>query len=438
MSTNLSEKPDGTESTIGDGGYFEINPNTLKISDYEQNMTMGELIYRLHFLAPLNFWGISGYILAGLITFFFLIVLITGLYIHWDKMISFFYVFRPNAKWKIIWTDSHVTLGFISLPFQLIYAITGGTLIIGYMLFIEPPLNYVKNGKTEEYFENVNSLRSSKINLTPTNEKLTTPYSINHLMKKAHQKFPSVEWNDLTLQNINDKNMTLEIKGFVPQEDKIMANVLVKFKVENGQILEIIPPDTKHSIYNYINDIPRSLHYGDFGGYPLKVIYILLGFISCYVIISGVMIWHTARDKKNIKPLKRKINYNLTQLYLAISLGMIPITALSLIGSKINILYLHYSNNDFIYSVFFYGWAILIILLMILKNFKQVAQLTLSLTALFAISIPIVGGITNKRWIWQTLNSREIQLFTFDLLWLSIGLIAFYSLFKINKKQKIK
>src|SRR5690606_40947366 len=72
--------------------------------------------------------------LAGLTAFIFLFALITGLLLHWDKLVSNFFVFRPFNKWKTVWTDMHTALGVIGFPFQFIFAVTGTFLIINSVL----------------------------------------------------------------------------------------------------------------------------------------------------------------------------------------------------------------------------------------------------------------------------------------------------------------
>jgi uncharacterized iron-regulated membrane protein len=108
-------------------------------ADYEQSYSIGEFLYRLHFLAPLNvvpifLGGPFGYTLAGLVSFLFLFALLTGLLLHWDKLVSNFFTFRPWSKWKAVWTDLHTTLGVIQFPFQLLFAITGIVLILNSVL----------------------------------------------------------------------------------------------------------------------------------------------------------------------------------------------------------------------------------------------------------------------------------------------------------------
>lgn len=66
-----------------------------------------------------------GYYLSGFVAFFFLFAILTGIIVHWKKIVSNFYLFRPMAKLKTLWTDAHTALGVIGFPFQFVYAVTG-------------------------------------------------------------------------------------------------------------------------------------------------------------------------------------------------------------------------------------------------------------------------------------------------------------------------
>ena len=60
----------------GSGGYFYMDAATFRKRDYRNSYDLGEFLYRLHFLAPLNVIGgrgfTFGYYLAGAVALMFL------------------------------------------------------------------------------------------------------------------------------------------------------------------------------------------------------------------------------------------------------------------------------------------------------------------------------------------------------------------------------
>src|SRR5690606_10919383 len=101
INVNLSASKDTTaipdEKKGRRGKFFYMNVDDYKTYDYASNYSIGEFLYRLHFLAQLNLYGRSGYLIAGIISFFFLFAIVTGVLVHWKKIISNFYLFRPRA-----------------------------------------------------------------------------------------------------------------------------------------------------------------------------------------------------------------------------------------------------------------------------------------------------------------------------------------------------
>ncbi len=76
--------------------YTYLDTKTYEEGTYYSTYTLGEFIYRLHFFAQIPYP--YGYLLSGFVAFFFLFAIVTGLIVHWKKIVSNFYLFRPWAK----------------------------------------------------------------------------------------------------------------------------------------------------------------------------------------------------------------------------------------------------------------------------------------------------------------------------------------------------
>src|SRR5690606_3188388 len=128
------------------------------------------------------------------IAFFFLFAIITGVIVHWKKIASNFYVFRPMTKLKTIWTDAHTALGILGLPFQFVYAVTGAFFMIKLFL-VAPNVLVLYDGDQAQLYKD--------LEYTPTsypfkNNKITTDFSINDYVKKT-----KTLWNDFDVTKIH-------------------------------------------------------------------------------------------------------------------------------------------------------------------------------------------------------------------------------------------
>lgn len=432
-----AEKKAGKRGRRAEGESFKYDFSKGESSTYEKSYDLGEFLYRLHFLAQLNQVPIRigvpfGYLLAGLVSFFFLFALITGLLLHWDKIVSNFFVFRPWSKVKTVWTDAHTALGMIGFPFQLVYAITGIVLILNTTLLA--PFTYLfYNGKADELYRDLEYFDSKE-----------TPYTYQSLAQKADvqsyidrtQKL----WQDSYIKSVNIKNygdaaMQVIIEGSAPAERNFSGNGKIIYEVKTNKVIYQKSPLAESSYVGKVKSLIYRLHFGDYGGYALKVVYFILGLMGCVVIISGILIWLVARDKKNVPDHKRKFNLWLANIFLAICLTMFPVTALTFIAVKV---YSAAVDMSFIYSTFFYSWLVLSVYYIIRKNLNRTNQETLLLGSLFSLAIPFVNGICTGNWIWKTFSTGATDIMIIDILSLAIAAVGFISFYKIKERQKLK
>lgn len=415
----------------GNRNFFMMDGTTAEDFTYEASYTLGEFFYRLHFFAHMNLIGRSGYTLAGLVAFFFLFALITGIIVHWDKITTSFYVFRPGATWKTIWTDSHVGLGLIGFPYQFMFALTGCYFIIGSVFMVEPVADFLSDEKTKA----IDALDYQKeIKLKFANTPLDGVFDINDYIKKANELFPEMELNELSINNFGDKNMFIVMKGNNSYQKSFVGGYHIVYKAENHELLHK-QNDENTGYIQSAEDTMARLHFGDFGGYGMKIMYILLGFMSCYVILSGVMIWFVARDKKSTSEKKRKMNKWVANSYLSICLSMLPTVAFTFTIIKV---FGHDipddDRKDFIYKLFFYSWLAASLFFIWKGNNQFTNKANLLLLAVLALSVPIADGFISGKWLWDSYLSGEIQIFAVNIFWLLISIASVYTYIRLKTK----
>jgi len=415
----------------GDGKYINHDFIHNKTGDYSTSYDMGEFLYRLHFLAQLNEVPIRvgiapfGYLVAGITAFLFLFALITGLLLHWDKIVSNFFIFRPFNKWKTVWTDMHTALGVIGFPYQFMFAVTGVVLIINTVL-ITPFANQLYDGKTDKLYEDLETTQNFP--LSYTYKGLDKEFSLAKYLKQAKEKWPQSEFKRISIKNYADKNMFVVVE-VEPHYNKSFAGTgALAVQVNNDKILAEKSPYTEVTYINRVRSIIYRLHLADFGGYPVKAIYFVLGVMGCLVIISGILIWLVARDKNNVIPRKRKFNFWTANVFLAICLSMLPVTALTFIAIKLA----PTVTQEFIYAFYFRVWLIFTAYYIIRRNLNRTNRETLFLGAIASLLVPIVNGIKTGSWLWNNFISGKMDLFIVDFLWLILGIISVVALLKIK------
>ncbi len=78
-------------------------------------------------------------------------------------------------------------------------------------------------------------------------------------------------------------------KGNTPLTSRLFNPVLVDAKTGKLDVIVKMP------VYLRALEVSRPLHFGDYGGTPLKVIWALFDVVAIIVLINGVYLWFVRR-----------------------------------------------------------------------------------------------------------------------------------------------
>ncbi|WP_433814737.1 PepSY-associated TM helix domain-containing protein [Flavobacterium johnsoniae] len=409
-----------------EGSFFYLDNKNFKSYTYEESYSLGELLYRLHFLAQIPYP--VGYYLSGFTALFFLFAIVTGLLLHWKKIVSNFYVFRPKEKLKTLWTDAHTALGMIGLPFQFVYAVTGAFFMIK-LLIVAPAVMALYKGDQDKLYK---ELEYTDTDYKFEYKKLANPFDVEQLINKAKSNWADFEITRVVIQNYGDVNMHVLVEGELPSHKKFTGIGKVVYRVSDGKEIARKNPITQNGYLDVVKNVLYRIHFGDYGGYALKIVSFVLGIITCFVIISGVMIWLVARQKNNLPEKKRRFNVAVVRIYLAICLSMYPITALAFIGSKI----FYPLSQSNLFRLYFGGWLLLAIFFIIKKNDAFTNRFCLISGSILGFLIPITNGIVSGQWFWTSFMENKIQIFFIDVFWIVLASITLYTAYHLKPKKE--
>ncbi len=437
QSIYISESVDSKTDSLGKLSFeYEVNPKNYDFISHESSFSFGELLYLLHFYYQLDR---IGYYISGLVALFFFLAIVTGVLVHWKKIRSNFFVFRPKQKLKTVWTDAHTALGVIGLPFQFIYALTGSMFGLGIVVASSNAL-WVYNGDTEKMYDDVIRKTASTDTL---GVKQTYVVNYNKLVSETTAKWPDFKVDRLHMEFYGSKTMKVEVSGSESIKERFLGQGSVTFNAATGKATEVKAPGNM-GYYDDIWSSVRRLHYAQFGEigtfntYFLKLVYFLMAFLTCFVIISGVLIWLEARNKKGVTEKKKRYNERVGAIYLAICLSMLPITAASFILSKVLPETLSGSRESILNYSFFLGWLVLSILLAWKRTNKEFTNKFCLLTGgVLGLFIPVVNGVSSGNWFWRTWTNGEYGIFSVDITWLCIGIICLLVVKRLRKEKQL-
>lgn len=403
--------------------YFSLNTTTHKRESYAEFYSLGEFLYRLHFFSQLPYIGIY---LAGFVSFFFLFAIITGVIVHWKKILSNFYTFNPKLILKRVWTDAHTALGIIGLPFQLMYAITGAYL--GLSILILLPANFLYNSDREKLLEDLRPQLKTYPWIAKTEREIP---SVNDFVQANSNRWEHATIDRLTIKNYGGENMKFQLIVRQPETEHFLAEGRITVNAFTNEIEDVKAPQEEIYTENIQHSVGK-LHFGVYGGYPLRAVYFILALITCFVIITGVLIWLEARNRKSIPIKKRLYTNRVGHIYMAICLSLFPVIAMSFVFIKLLPSTYHHQKQPILYAVFFISWLLLSLLLSLLRNNYKVNKITLFSGAILGFAVPIVNGFVSGNWIWITFTDQQYAILVIDVLWILLAITALIVAMKIK------
>ncbi|WP_237277342.1 PepSY-associated TM helix domain-containing protein [Tenacibaculum ovolyticum] len=406
--------------------YFYADINSTETKSYIEQYSLGEFLFRLHFFQQ---FPVIGVYLAGLVSFFFLFAIVTGVIVHWKKIIPKFYAFNPKTILQKVWTNAHTALGIIGLPFQFIFAVTGAYFALSVLVLL--PANFLYNGNQTKLLEDLRPARKSYEWVATSNEKIP---SFNSFVKKTQNEWDNFHVTKANIKNYGGVNMKYVITGELEDHKRFVGLGRMVYDVYSNKVAAIKDPYT----LNYNEDTQRlltRLHFGDYGGTFMKIIYLILSLITCFVIITGVLIWIESRNKKSMTLRQRLYTAKVGHIYLSICLSMLPVTALAFLFVKFANGYF-INKQTIIYYFYFITWLLFILYFRFKRDNYYTNKASLLLGAIFGFLIPISNGVVSGNWIWTTYLNQQYEILFIDLLW--IGIASFSLLFYFKTKPTIK
>lgn len=408
---------------------FVYNPIDDRVNELffgnGNSSTTGDTLYRLHFLDQVPLY--IGRYIAGFVSLFFAFAIITGVLIHWKNIVSKFYAFSFKQMKKQFSTNAHTVFGIIGLPFQLMYAITGAFYMLS-VFILAPAVVVLFKGDQDKLVTEIYPQEAF-------HEHDAKPSKVAHLLigeglQQIRKDYPDHQVSYLEIINPGKQKAALgaDLKGNTNfNEDGVVVLDLytAKYKLE-------IKPGEKNYRQSILQGISK-LHFGNFGGWLLKALYFILSVFTCFVIISGVLIWKEARNKATYTNQQRRFHHSVTMAYLSICFGLFPATAILFNAEQL--VPNGAGHADLVNRFFFISWLVLSVLGFFLKSEKHITKYGLMLGGLLSCLVPLSNGIITGDWLWNSISKYQYVFIT-DLVWLLTGLLSLMLAYTMQKKNK--
>jgi uncharacterized iron-regulated membrane protein len=274
------------------GTRFASFSEMARPSDEAHRGDLADFIYALHDSLGIP---VVGLYLMGIVSVLYGLALMSGLLIHLPHLVSDLFAMRAGHNLKRLWQDAHNAIGVLSLPFHLLFAVTGAMLCL-FTLTLAALNTIAFDGKLYGAFAqavaSAPSLAASKIPATTLPPETLIARAKQAATTGAVSSFMP---DYLHYVHYGDQNAVVEVRGL--SQHTLGTYGTVALAGANGEVLAT-HVGTRHSINGITYSAMYGLHFGTFGGSVVRWLYFALGLAGAFLFYSGNLLWIESRRKR--------------------------------------------------------------------------------------------------------------------------------------------
>lgn len=217
--------------------------------------------------------GLPGYLFLGAMGVLFVISTVSGLVLYAPFMKKQpFGTFRTDRSRRLAWLDLHNLLGAATMIWVLTVGVTGA------INTVAGPLEAAWQANAVSTFAAEYEGRPIPTELAPVDQAIRTARQAEPDMKPAFVSWPGTGYS-------GDHHYGVFMVGDTPVTERLYQPVLID--AETGALTD----RPRAPWYITVLLLSQPLHFGDYGGLPLKIIWALLDLMAIAILISGVALW---------------------------------------------------------------------------------------------------------------------------------------------------
>jgi len=248
-----------------------VDPYTGKVVGLLKQSIYGFFI-TLHYTFYL---GKIGELLAGIFAIALLGSILTGAFVYRKHLLDvlFFRIYFRTKNWRTLSSSLHRIVGVWALFFHFVLAFSGAYMML-YAFDLKAQFG------SESSSTNVMSPPKLAVNL-------------DKAIKATQARIPNFRFTYMDFPRVEEG--TLRVQGDLPGRWWLgNTATVVSYDYTNGRIRELVREDElgwkdqfDYSLY--------TLHYGQYGGRFIKILYCLLGLAGSLLTITGWLLWKRRR-----------------------------------------------------------------------------------------------------------------------------------------------
>lgn len=270
-----------------------LDHNGQLIVNKQNTSKLGWLIEQLHETAGIP--GMIGHhttgvmVMGGVAILYFLAIM-SGLIVLLPTLVSDYFAVRKGKNKKRFWLDTHNVIGITSLPFHIIISVT-----VVVFAFHDVMYSALAQVTGKPIFE-----RPASIQIAEPRPEL----DVEEIYAKIHKLAPEYRIDGIRFGNL-DKPERASAFVALYHPDRMMRGDNFDYMTFNPYQTKTYSTETLSTKENSISSLIRSmfaLHFGNYGGDPIRWIYVVFGLGGAYLFYSGNILWIETRLRKQKNP----------------------------------------------------------------------------------------------------------------------------------------
>jgi len=388
------------------------------IAKKENISKLGWLIEQLHETAGIP--GMIGHhtagvMIMGVVAVLYFLAIMSGLIVLLPTLVKDYFAVREGKNKKRFWLDTHNVVGITSLPFHIIISVT--VVVFAFHDIFYGALTQLVS-KDKPLFE-----RPPLVKIVEP----IAPLDINKIYLNIQKAAPDYRIDSIRFNQLDHPQRASAFVSLY-HPDRMLRGDNFDYMSFNPYQNAPYPTKTLSTEENAAASLIRSmfaLHFGNYGGEPIRWIYLIFGLGGAYLFYSGNILWIETRLRKQKNPnlpvpSQRKDVMFIANLTIGACLGcMLGIFASMLIGRWGYIIPVQLQSHNHVFMYSYYSVSIACILYsFIIGAAKVLPRLLLSL-AIILLLIPttsLLAYIFPIQSLWHS---------TGNLIWIDVVAILF-------------
>lgn len=256
----------------------------------ESPSMLAELVDILHRTAGVPGDMDIGMGFMGVVSMLYAVALVSGVIVLLPTLVKDFFAVRLGRNLKRMWLDAHNVVGIVSLPFHLIMALSG--VVFGlHDLFYDTQDKVIYEERLPELF------RAHSPFVPPAaSGDGAVMLEPERLLARVRELNPAFEPTAMTYQNAGDAAASVLVRGTEPGYLLRTQGYLLLDAVDGRVLNSYYFPGERNS-WTALASSFFSLHFGSYGGEPVRWSYFFLGLAGAFLFYSGNLLWIESRRR---------------------------------------------------------------------------------------------------------------------------------------------